>query len=239
MASSTLVPVKEADFLDEDPEIRGQKYVCLSFISPEDVIMQKDVFFFHQFLGSFSKDMTEFFTNMMEKYAGNSTVCDMMEGLRQRYDYIFGANELQETYNFFKQSNSDKLESEYLEKNAFQTSVRGIKIRGAYETFPEAQKRAENVRKIDNKFDVYVAQVGCWCPWAPHPENVGDVEYANTQLNTLMKKYKENMDNKDELYRIRKEEMLKKPQVSFVDPDEAEANLQGEIEAPETWEPRP
>ena len=229
---ANLVPVKEADFLDEDPEIRGQKYVCLSFISPEDVIMQKEVFFFNKFLGSFSKDMIEFFDTMVEKHEGNTTICDMMEGLRQRYDYIFGANELQETFNFFKTSNNDKLESEYLEKNEFQTTIRGLKIRGSYETFPEAQKRAENIRKIDNKFDVYVAQVGCWCPWAPHPENVGDVEYANTQLNTMMKKYKENMDNKDELYRIRKEELLKKPQVSFVEQD-----LQDEIEVHETWQP--
>lgn len=231
---SDLVTIKEADFLDEDAELRGQKYVCLSFISPEDVILQKEVFFFNKFLGSFSKDLGDFFETMLDKYKDDTTVCDMMTGLRQKYDYLFGAKELQETYDFYKYSNSDNLESDYLEKNNFQTSVRGIKIRGSYETLVEAQRRAEGIRKIDNKFDVYVAQVGCWCPWAPHPETISDVEYCNTQLNTLMKKYKENLDGKDELYRIRKDEMSnKKPGVSFV--EDIPPNLQEEIEVVDTW----
>ena len=108
-----LVPVGETDYLDQDPDIRGQKYVCLSFISPEDVILQKEVYFFHNFLGHFSKDLTEFFDTMTEKYAGDTSVSEMIKGLKQRYDYVFGVNELQETYNFFKQSNNEKLETEY------------------------------------------------------------------------------------------------------------------------------
>ena len=227
-----LVPVSETDYLDQDPDIRGQKYVCVSFISPEDVILQKEVYFFHKFLGHFSKDLTEFFDTMKEKYSGDTSVSEMIKGLKQRYDYVFAPNELQETYNFFKQSNNDKLESEYFEKNKFQTSIRGIKIRGAYETFPEAQKRAEGIRKFDNKFDVYVAEMGCWCPWAPHPETISDVEYSNTQLNTLMKKYKENMDNKDEMYRIRKDEMVK--EVKLNNQNDV-ADLQKEIENEDTW----
>ena len=37
--------VKE-DFLDEDNEIPGQRYVLLSFLSPEKVLARKDLFFF-------------------------------------------------------------------------------------------------------------------------------------------------------------------------------------------------
>ena len=33
---------KYVDMLDEDKPIAEQKYVCLSFISPEDIIKQKD-----------------------------------------------------------------------------------------------------------------------------------------------------------------------------------------------------
>ena len=40
---------KEEDFLENDPEIPGQKYCCLSFISPEDVLERKDVFYVHKF----------------------------------------------------------------------------------------------------------------------------------------------------------------------------------------------
>jgi hypothetical protein len=36
----------EEDFLTEDPEIGSQKFVLLSFLSPEKILKNKDVFFF-------------------------------------------------------------------------------------------------------------------------------------------------------------------------------------------------
>ena len=36
---------KTIDLLDEDKPISGQKYVCISFISPENIIKQKNFFF--------------------------------------------------------------------------------------------------------------------------------------------------------------------------------------------------
>jgi hypothetical protein len=41
------------DFLNEDPEISGQKWCLLSFLSPENVLKNKDVFFFEQFVKNF------------------------------------------------------------------------------------------------------------------------------------------------------------------------------------------
>jgi hypothetical protein len=41
------------DFLDEDAEIAGQRYVLMSFISPEKVLEKKDLYFFHKFLDSY------------------------------------------------------------------------------------------------------------------------------------------------------------------------------------------
>ena len=32
------------DFLESDDQIRGQNYVCLSFVSPENVLKNKNVF---------------------------------------------------------------------------------------------------------------------------------------------------------------------------------------------------
>ena len=37
---------KYIDLLDEDKGIAGQKFVCLSFISPEEILKQKDKYFF-------------------------------------------------------------------------------------------------------------------------------------------------------------------------------------------------
>ena len=42
MSTSPVVYTKETDYLDEDKPIRGQNYVCLSFLSPEDVLANKD-----------------------------------------------------------------------------------------------------------------------------------------------------------------------------------------------------
>jgi hypothetical protein len=41
------------DFLDEDNELPGQRYVLLSFISPEKVLERKENYFFEQFLKNY------------------------------------------------------------------------------------------------------------------------------------------------------------------------------------------
>ena len=43
-------------FLECDDEIRGQKYICLSFLSPEKVLKSKDIFFFSKFLEFYALD---------------------------------------------------------------------------------------------------------------------------------------------------------------------------------------
>lgn len=55
MSATNTATVVE-DFLDEDAEISGQKYVLLSFLSPENVLENKDRFFFNKFLHSFEVD---------------------------------------------------------------------------------------------------------------------------------------------------------------------------------------
>ena len=47
--SKIKTPIKHTevkDLLDEDTAIAGQKFVCVSFISPEDIIKKKEIFFF-------------------------------------------------------------------------------------------------------------------------------------------------------------------------------------------------
>jgi hypothetical protein len=105
--------------------------------------------------------------------------------------------------------NSDKLESEFFKQNEFRTSIRGIKIRGVYESIKEAQKRAETIRTFDSLFDVWIAEVGCWCPWNPNANDVESQEFPEAQLNTLMSKYKENQARRDQLYEERKQQMVK------------------------------
>ena len=41
---------KYVDLLEEDKPISGQKFVCVSFVSPENILKQKNHFFFQEFL---------------------------------------------------------------------------------------------------------------------------------------------------------------------------------------------
>jgi hypothetical protein len=205
---SELVSCKECDYLDQDPQLRGQNYVCLSFISPENIIRKKDTYFFEYFLKNFSQDMNEFFTNLSEKYSNDKP---LINSIKDRYSYIFDPKMIEEEYNFFLRMNSDELEKKYLEHNNFQTSVRGLKVRGVFDTRREAEIRAQVLKKIDDKFNVYVADVGCWLPWDPNPDSVDEQEFMESQLNTLMKKYKENQMKKDIFFQERlKEDALSK-----------------------------
>ena len=65
--NENLVSVSEMDYLEEDDPIRGQQYVCLSFLSPEEIIEKKDVFMFNKFISNFKKEVNELFTNLKEK----------------------------------------------------------------------------------------------------------------------------------------------------------------------------
>lgn len=202
--SGKLVSTKEQDFLDQDPPLRGQKYVCLSFISPEDVIKKKEVFFFEHFIQDFVGAMNEFFVKLGEKYPDDKLT---LESIKERYACVFSKDSIVDEYNYFVNNHTSNLEDEYFEKNDFQTTIRGIKVRGVFDTLKEAEVRAQVLKRIDDKFNVYVAEVGCWCPWSPNPDEIQNQEYAESHLNTLMKNYKENQEKRDYFYQERKREL--------------------------------
>ena len=200
-AKSVLVSTKETDYLDEDKPIRGQNYVLLSFLSPEDVIVKKDLYFLSKFIDKFGKDMTDLFQGIKEKFPESE---DMINNIKENHSYIFDPKEMNEQNTFYKSVNNEELEQSYHRDNNFVTSMRGIKVRGTFDTLDEAKNRSEFLKKIDSKFNIYIAQVGCWCPWSPNPECLENQEYSETQLNTLMKEYKKNMDDKDVIFEDRK-----------------------------------
>ena len=218
MSKSKLTSCAEEDFLENDPELRGQNFVCLSFISPEDVIKRKESYFFETFIKHFSKDMQEFFEKLSEKYPDEE---DIIRSIKDRHPYIFDTNLINEEYSTYYNLHSNELEKAYFEENDFQTTIRGIKIRGVFETRREADIRCKVLERKENaKFHIYVASVGCWCPWSPNPDDVEDSEYAETQLNTLVKNYKINQKERDDFYEKRKQELKdlkKKEQVEVVD----------------------
>ena len=197
MTEETLVTTKEVDYLDEDKPIRGQNYCLLSFLSPEDTLANKEVYYFSKFLENFGRDMKTLLDNLENKYPESK---ELMETVRSNHTYLFDTKDMNEQYKFYKSVHSEEIEKDFYRENNFMTSVRGIKVRGVFDTVEEAKNRCEFLKKLDSKFDIFIAQVGCWCPWSPNPNDIPNQEYSETQLNTLMKQYKKNMEERDEIF---------------------------------------
>ena len=141
---------KYIDLLDEDKSIAGQKFVCLSFVSPEHILKQKDMFLFEAFIKNwdFSKCMTKFsqFLNFVSfKYHldFDKITKDFQEFVKDEKDKLV-ATTIEEDYKNFIDEHEDRLEKEFGETHGFQTSIRGIKVRGVFPTQQEAELRCKN-----------------------------------------------------------------------------------------------
>ncbi len=89
-------------------------------------------------------------------------------------------------------------------------SVRGIKIRGVYATEQEARLKAADLQKKDQLHNIYVAPVGKWLPWDDDPSKAQDEEYAEGELNRIMKGLKENQAKSKMLHEQRKNDLIEK-----------------------------
>ena len=117
-------------------------------------------------------------------------------------------SKLKGLYDDFIDSNRSTLEEEFYKINEFRTTVRGLKIRGTYPSKEEAIARSKKLQRMDPIHNIFVAEVGKWLPWDPEPSQIGEQEYAEEKLNTLMKKYKENEEAREMFERENRESML-------------------------------
>jgi hypothetical protein len=195
MSVTTSNEVQE-DFLEVDQKIPGQNYACMSFVSPDKLLKQKEIYNTTKFLEHLINGEDQYTMDFKEK----------MMNVEKKVDY----NTVKTFYDDWRYSRVEKLEQEFYELNDFHTTMRGLKIRGVYDTHKEATVRAQVLRRKDPSFNVFVGQVGYWLPWDPECEQVQEQEYQETMLNDLVKKYKENLENRDDMYEQVKEDQLKK-----------------------------
>lgn len=180
------------DLLDEDKAVAGQKFVCVSFLSPEKILKQKELFFFKEFLKhwDYSKNIekfTQFLNFLSHKYNFNfdSVMKDFQEFVKSEQAELVKTN-IDDDYKNFLDAKEEDIEKRFLEENNFQTNTRGIKIRGSYPSQEEAELRCKMLREVDPNHDVYVGPVGMWMPWEPTAYKTGRVEYLEEELNKLM-----------------------------------------------------
>ena len=207
---------KYVDLLEEDKAIAGQKYTCVSFVSPEQILKDKNIFFFEHFLKKweFNKTMEkhiQFLNFISYKYnlSFDDLVSDFKDFVKEEHENIIKSN-MDDEYKTFLDNNEDELEKQFNLEHNFQTSTRGIKIRGSYPTLEEAELRAKMLREVDPSHDVYVGPVGLWMPWEPQAYKTGRVEYMEEELNQLMSEKKKNEENAKQSFDQRVKETKEK-----------------------------
>lgn len=91
------------------------------------------------------------------------------------------------------------------------TTLTGIKVRGVFSTYDAACDHAKKLQGLDPYFNVFVGEMGSWLPFDPNPDSeaVKDSEYANDQLNSMMKSYLENQEKAKIYHEQRKNEMMR------------------------------
>lgn len=183
---------KYVDLLEEDKPIAGQKFVCVSFVSPETTVKQKEIYFFEEFLKQWelSKSMEKYvqflnFISFKFKLPFDDIMKDFEAFTKEQKDELCKSS-VEDEYRTFLDKNDQDLEDSFNIKFNFQTSTRGIKIRGVYPTLEEAELRSKMLREIDSSHDVFVGPVGLWMPWHPEAYKTGRVEYLEEELNQLM-----------------------------------------------------
>ena len=207
---------KYVDLLDEDKPLSGQKFACMSFVSPEKILKQKEMFLFGKFLKNWD------FQKSLEKYAQflnflsfkynlkfDDLTNDLQEFVKdQRNNLLSGS--VEDEYKNYLDNKEEQLEKEFNSLYNFQTSTRGIKIRGSFPTQAEAELRCKMLREVDPNHDVYVAPVGVWVPWHPEAYKTGRVEYLEEELNEIMNEKRKNEESAKQQFEKRVRETKRK-----------------------------
>ena len=192
---------KYVDLLEEDKSISGQKFVCVSFVSPEKILKQKEIFFFEEFLKKWelNKSMEKFvqflnFVSFKYNVSFDDISNDFKDFVKDEKETLSKSN-MENEYKTFLDNSEEELDKKFGIKNNFQTFTRGLKIRGSYPSMEEAELRCKMLREIDPNHDVFVGPVGMWMPWDPESYKTGRVEYMEEELNQLMHEKKKNEGN--------------------------------------------
>jgi hypothetical protein len=222
---------KYVDLLEEDKPIAGQKFVCVSFVSPENILKQKEMFLFEEFLKKwdFQKSMEKFnqflnFISFKYKFKFDDLMTDFRSFVEEEREELMKTT-IEDDYKNFLDANEEELEKRFNIDHHFQTTTRGIKVRGSYPTKEEAELRCKMLREIDPNHNIFVGEVGLWLPWDPEPYKTGQVEYMEEELNQLIhEKTKNEMNAKQEF-----EKRIKETKQKAIEENMKKAELTGNV----------
>jgi hypothetical protein len=207
---------KYIDLCDEDQPIAGQKFTCLSFVSPEKILKKREIFLFDQFIKQwdFTKSLAKFFDFLhFLAYKYNLKIDDIVADFNEfakEEDSKLKENSTEDDYKNFLDKKEDDLNAQFQREHAFQTSTRGLKVRGVYPSQEEAELRCKKLRELDPNHDIYVGPIGMWIPWDPDAYKTGRVEFMEEELNQLHKEKMKNEERAKQEFQTRIKETKKK-----------------------------
>lgn len=191
MTSEGKLNPRYVDLLNEDPVIPSQQFGCYSFVSPDKIIRQRDLFMFEKFVKQwqYSKALNMFsdFTLFLAyKYNLNSeTVMNDLVEFCKEEENTLKREDVEGDFRQFMDKNEERLAEEYNRNNKFQTSVRGFINRGNFGTPEEAEKHAKELRDKDPNHDIFVGRNFVWTPLDPDAYKTGRIEFLEEELNQL------------------------------------------------------
>ena len=229
-ADKTLNP-RYVDLLSEDKPIAGQKFGLFSFITPEKILKQKEMFYFEEFLKSYDyiKSLSKFtnflqFLSMKYKINMEKLTDDLTDFLQTEKEALYQPT-LEDDYKTYLEFNETRLQAEFSKKHNFQTSSRSFKSRGNFATQEEAEYRAKMLREADDSSNIYVGPVGQWLYWDPEPEKTARVEYMEEEVNRLFQEKKKN----EELAKVAFDQRVKESKERAIAENKANAKKYGTV----------
>ena len=222
---------KYVDLLDVDKPIAGQAFGCFSFISPEKILKQREMFYFEEFIKQWdmNKSMEKFhqflnFISFKYKLQFDEVIKDFENYVKEERETII-KSQMEDDYKTYLDREEEHLEKEFNVKHNFQTSVRGFKSRGNFPTQEEAELRAKLVRELDPDFDIFVGPVGTWLLWDPEAYKTGRVEYMEEELNQLASEKKKN----EQVAKTTFEQRIKETKQKAIDENKKNAEKHGNV----------
>ena len=135
MASKHTVATSEEDYLEVDPPVPGQNYACISFISPETILVQRELFMFNKYMNQVCGEFEQKIDDIMKKASDtlkNKIQKEFRKELQYHLKYTY--NQFKDKFDDFKYKHHDELEKQLNEHTNFKTNVRGVKVRGVYDS---------------------------------------------------------------------------------------------------------
>jgi hypothetical protein len=122
--------------------------------------------------------------------------------------YTISQEEITDKYKIYLSENRMSLDDQFDKANDSVTSLRGFKVRGAFNRVDDAKARAKLLRDtVEPAIHTYIVPVGAWFPVDMDADEVQDQDYMLPQLNELMGKYHEGVQARNQHYQERKLEM--------------------------------